>query len=238
MFRATAVIILFLITSANAGPFEDGSAAERRDDCATANSVYRKLAEQGDVRASNRLGYFFEIGYCAKRDWLEAAKWFGKGLFSGDETATMSLGYIGRMWRFMYPKSPLPQIIYETIEKAAEAGNAVSQFSLANINYPIGDPSFDESKGNLREALKWYQRAADQGDVDAMAVLGLAYFEGVGVRQDYVEAHSWYNLAASRTKYSDIRNDLMKRRDDISIKMSPAQLSEAQKLAREWRPNR
>jgi uncharacterized protein len=106
------------------------------------------------------------------------------------------------------------------------------------MNYPIGDQSFDPSKGNLSEALIWYRRAADQGDVDAMVAMGMAYADGIGVPQDYVEAHKWYNVATPRTKYGGIRNDIMKRRDDLSPKMTTAQIGEAQKLARDWKPNK
>jgi len=74
-------------------------------------------------------------------------------------------------------------IIYELIEKAAQSGSAVAQFSLGVMNYAIGDPSFDESKGNLGEALIWYRRAADQGDVDSQVTLALAYAMGSACRR-------------------------------------------------------
>jgi TPR repeat protein len=114
----------------------------------------------------------------------------------------------------------------------------VSQLSLAAMNYPIGDVTFDESKGNLSEALIWYRRAADQGDVDAEVAMGQAYADGIGVPQDYVEAHKWYNIAAPRSKYGDIRMDIMKRRDELALKMTTVQIAEAQKLAREWKPSK
>jgi TPR repeat protein len=239
-FKAIAIIVLAssFTVSAIAGPLEDAGAAERRDDCATAVSIYRLLAEKGVAEAYSRLGYFSEIGYCAKRDWLQAAKWYGKATDAGDQASAASLSHIGRNWRFMYRHAPMDPIIYELIEQAAKKGSAVAQFSLGVMNYPIGDLSFDPSKGNLGEALIWYRRAADQGDVDAMVAMGMAYADGVGVRQDYVEAHKWYNVAAPRTKYGDIRNDIMKRRDDLSPKMTTAQISEAQKLARDWKPNK
>jgi hypothetical protein len=237
--KAITMIVLAsgFTTSATAGPLEDAVAAERRDDCATAVPIYRTLAEKGNVQAFKRLGYFSYIGYCAKGDWLEAAKWYGKAAAVGDDEAAGSLGHIGRNWRFMN-KTPMDPIIYEMIEKAAKQGNAVSQFSLAAMNYPIGDLTFDPSKGNLNEALVWYRRAADQGDVDALVAMGMAYAGGIGVPQDYVEAHKCYNVAAPRSKYGDIRNDIMKRRDDLALKMTPAQIAEAQKLAREWKPSK
>jgi uncharacterized protein len=178
--RAVKVVAITVLASSyaisvTAGPLEDAVAAERRDDCATAVSIYRSLADKGRAEAYKRLGYFSEIGYCAKRDWLEAAKWYGKAITAGDEASAASLGHIGRNWRFMYRNAPMDSIIYELIEKAAKNGSAVAQFSLGIMNYPIGDPTFDESKGNLGEALIWYRRAADQGDVDAEVSLGLAY---------------------------------------------------------------
>jgi TPR repeat protein len=245
MKTVTRVVADFLIVgllsafagSANAGSLEDAVAAERRDDCATAVPIYRSLAERGNVQAFKRLGYFSYIGYCAKGDWLEAAKWYGKAAAAGDEDAAGSLGHIGRNWRFMY-KTPMDPMIYAMIKRAADQGSAVSQFSLAAINYPIGDLTFDETKGNLGEALIWYRRAADQGDVDAEVAMGLAYADGIGVPQDFVEAHKWYNIAAPRSKYGDIRRDIMKRRDDLALKMTPVQIAEAQKLAREWKPSK
>ncbi len=57
------------------------------------------------------------------------------------------------------------------------------------------------------------------------------YHNGRGVTQDYVQAHMWFNLAAARgLKFPE------KRRDRLAKKMTPAQIAEAQKLAREWKP--
>lgn len=125
-----------------------------------------------------------------KRDLLEAAKWYSKAAEAGDESAVGSLGGIGRDWRFLTQNpinlTPNP-IIYELVEKAAKRGNAIAQFSLGVMNYPLGFGAiyFDESTGNLREALIWYRRAAEQGDVDLQVALGIAYEDGIGVPQDY-----------------------------------------------------
>lgn len=238
--RFKAIVIIVLASSfavpATAGPLEDAKAAERSDDCTTALSIYGSLAAKGVAQAYSRLGYLSEIGYCGKRDWLQSARWYGKAIEAGDQASAANLSHIGRNWRFMYRNVPMDPIIYELIEQAAKNGIAVAQFSLGVMNYPIGDLSFDPTKGNLSEALIWYRRAADQGDVDAMVAMGMAYAGGIGVPQDYVEAHKWYNIAAPRTTYGDIRNDIMKRRDDLSLKMTAAQTSEAQKLARDWKP--
>ena len=46
------------------------------------------------------------------------------------------------------------------------------------------------------EARRYYTRAAELGNVDAMWVLGILYENGQGVKQDYVQARAWYQKAA------------------------------------------
>ncbi len=46
----------------------------------------------------------------------------------------------------------------------------------------------------------------------------------------------WFNLAASTFPPGEGRDKAVMNRDDVAEKMTPAQKSEAQKLAREWRP--
>ncbi len=64
------------------------------------------------------------------------------------------------------------------------------------------------------------------------------YENGEGVPQDYVQAHMWLNLAASRFPFGVKRDRAVKKRDIVAKKMTPAQISEAQKLAREWKPKK
>jgi hypothetical protein len=66
------------------------------------------------------------------------------------------------------------------------------------------------------------------------------YGRGQGVPQDYVQAHKWLNLAAANYPTSDTRSrsEAVKIRERIEAKMNPAQLAEAQKLAREWKPTK
>src|SRR5262249_21359194 len=55
------------------------------------------------------------------------------------------------------------------------------------------------TKKNVPEALRWYSRAARQGDADAQEMLGWHYFYGDdGVRTDHKEAVSWYRRAARK----------------------------------------
>ena len=57
------------------------------------------------------------------------------------------------------------------------------------------------------------------------------YAFGLGVPQDYVAAHMWFDLAAAKRN-----RDAQRERDKIAAQMTPEQIAEAQKLAREWKP--
>ena len=81
---------------------------------------------------------------------------------------------------------------------------------------------------NYKTALKWYTLSAEQGQADAQNNLGVMYAEGEGVPQDYVYAHMWFNIAASSGKKKASEN-----RDIVAKRMTPADISTAQKLARE-----
>ena len=83
------------------------------------------------------------------------------------------------------------------------------------------------------EAEKWFRLAADQGNPHAQNFLGSMFLEGKGVPQDYIEAHKWFNLAASRSE-GEARDMAVNNRDAAAKKMTPAQIAEAQRLAREW----
>ena len=62
------------------------------------------------------------------------------------------------------------------------------------------------------------------------------YNNGRGVPQDYVRAHMWLNLAAARTPAGEDHDKAVNNRNAVAERMTPAQIAEAQKLAREWRP--
>jgi hypothetical protein len=87
-------------------------------------------------------------------------------------------------------------------------------------------------------AMTWYRKAADQGDAHAQFALGRMYGQGQGVPQDYVQAHKWVDLAAARlpAPESEEREKFVKARDAFAAKMNTAQIAEAQRLAREWKP--
>jgi TPR repeat protein len=110
--------------------------------------------------------------------------------------------------------------------RAAEQGDAGAQHSLGFM-YAKGHGVAQD----YAEALKWYRRAAEQGNARAQHNLGGMYAKGHGVAQDNVQAHKWVNLAATKGD-----SDSVKARDFVASVMTPQQIDEAQRLAREWKP--
>ena len=101
----------------------------------------------------------------------------------------------------------------------------------ANAQYNLGT-MYDKGQGvpqDYAAAVKWYRKAANQGNDAAQSNLGYMYAKGQGVVQDYVRAHMWFNIAASRGNKSVVEN-----RDIVAKKMPPAQIAEAQRMARDW----
>ena len=92
------------------------------------------------------------------------------------------------------------------------------------------------NSGDYATALRLWRPLAERGHADAQYSLGVMYSQGRGVPQDYVQAHMWFNLAASRLLPGEGFNAAIQERNLVAELMTPAQIAEAQKLLREWRP--
>ena len=102
---------------------------------------------------------------------------------------------------------------------------------------PFDDALSAYNRGDYTTALQIWRSLADQGHADAQFNLGVMYDDGQGVAQDYVQAHMWFSLAASRFSAAEKNNrdSAISNRDRLALKMTPEQIAEAQKLAREWK---
>jgi uncharacterized protein len=110
--------------------------------------------------------------------------------------------------------------------KAADQGKALAQYNLGGM--------YDQGRGVPQDfvlAAKWYRKAADQGNASAQTNLGAMYGLGQGVPVDYVLSYMWANLAAAGGDENARKN-----RDLDATQMTQAQIGEAQRLTREWKP--
>ena len=87
---------------------------------------------------------------------------------------------------------------------------------------------------DYKTAVKWYRLAAEQGESSAQFTLAWKYAKGEGVPLDYARAHMWANFSDENYIEPEPGTDPGAfLRDDLAKKMTPSQLEEAEKLARE-----
>jgi len=90
-----------------------------------------------------------------------------------------------------------------------------------------------------REAAKWYLKAAEQGYARAQNDIGFMYGFGEGIPpRDDVQAYKWLSLAIERytDKNKARREQAIEDRAALAARMSKAQLAEAERQVREWKP--
>ncbi|APE29655.1 hypothetical protein BOX17_00995 [Halomonas aestuarii] len=101
--------------------------------------------------------------------------------------------------------------------------------ALASADYNDAMHSFEEQE--YRQALRGFSSLAVAGDADAQYMLGRLYEAGNGTPQDFVAAHKWYNIAASRG-----HRHAAAARDAVATRMTRQQIADAQQAARAWQP--
>ena len=202
--------------------YQSGSGVEQ--DFARAVALYTPHATAGHARSQNNLGLMYVRGTGVEQNYPLAVKLFsaaadqgltvamrnlgtmydnGFGVPQSDELATQWYRLAGQSSvnnrsegnqllfdsRLVDPQGT-PEDLAATL-KAAKSGDPVAQFLMGWMLVEQNQPRKD------RDAARWFHAAAAKGHPFAMANLGLMYFEGRGVLQDYVLGQMWLVLAAS-----------------------------------------
>ena len=97
-------------------------------------------------------------------------------------------------------------------------------------DYEAGQRAWEAGQRDV--AIAEWQAGAEAGEPKAMLALGRLYLRGIGLPQNYVQAHKWFNLAASRGEDVAVAE-----RDALVGQMTAQERVEAQKLALEWQPS-
>jgi hypothetical protein len=86
------------------------------------------------------------------------------------------------------------------------------------------------------ESARLYRLAAETGLPVAQANLAVCYEQGRGVPRDLTQALLWYTLAAARETQSRRRDLVVRERDRLARRLTPAQIQQVQALLADWRP--
>jgi TPR repeat protein len=85
-----------LLSSAWAGPWEDGMAAYNRGDYVPAIRLFRPLAEAGDPKAQSVIGAMYRKGRGVAKSPTRAFMWFSLAAKRGDAKAKVELQELSR----------------------------------------------------------------------------------------------------------------------------------------------
>jgi len=222
-FPIALVLSIACFTTPAWADFETGMDAYERGNYGTALSEWRPLAKKGDAQAQLHLGMLYHQARGVPQDSTTARQWYEKAAAQGNAWAQVQLGQLhanGDGVSQDYAKAR------QWYEKAAAQGYARAQSNLGSLYADGKGVPQDETKG-----AEWIRKAAEQRDANGQASLGEMYRDGRGVPQDKLQAYMWLTLGVANgaTRGAALRDALAKQ-------MTPDQLAEAQKLAREWKP--
>ena len=116
----------------------------------------------------------------------------------------------------------------------AESGNAEAQTLLGAMYW-----SGEGVPRDHREAAKWYLRAAEKGYARAQNDIGFMYGFGEGIPpKDNVQAYKWLSLAVRdyTAKNQGRLDQATKDFAAVRARMSPAQIADAERQIRDFRP--
>lgn len=217
--RATLIAVLLCLVSGTVLGADTPQAAAARK----LFLENKAKAEKGDPKAQHSMGESFESGQVVAVNFAEAVKWYRLAAEQNYAPAQYSLGMCyGRgkgveMDRFA---------AYHWFCKGADQNHLPSMSNVGwNLEHGSGVAK-DE-----KEAVERYRKAAEQNYRGCQLHLARCYENGIGVSMNKIEAYAWYSLAAAQGAQDGLKTrDLM-----AAIFMTPPQVAEGQKRARELR---
>lgn len=220
LWLAVSSIAAFVPLSAQAG-FDEAIAAANDGQFTEAFQEFSALAEQGDARAQQALGWMYYEGQGRARDYQQAAHWYRLAAEQGNVTAQINLAQM-----LAYGKG-VPQDFAEAARwwhKLAEQGDSRAQAALAGLYYQGNGVA-----RNVETAVSLWREAAQQGHIEAQRNLGLMYGKGQGVAQDDVQAYAWLSAAAAQDDSVAASS-----RDYARSQLQGERWQQAEALAREY----
>jgi TPR repeat protein len=209
----------------------------------------RLAADKGLAEAQNEVGVLYQQGLGVERNQAEAVKWFRRAADQGGSVVAQN-----NLADIYVLGLGVPQDFKEAIKWyriAAGQGSSYAE-NVVGVAYEHG---FQVAQDDA-EAFRWYRRAANKiydrpGNTwihSPQYNIAAMYASGRGTAQDYVRALMWFNLAVSfgdtkppaplGIKLVDTPTSTgVEQRDRLMSLMTSAQIAEAERMAREWRPH-
>ncbi|MEN6380919.1 MAG: tetratricopeptide repeat protein [Synergistaceae bacterium] len=215
---------LFLFLLVSPGPVYAGSpeydqayAVYQNQGAAAAAPLFKKIVENTpDPDAMWMLGYIYKNQSNFDTMYAESAKWFKNYLQFPFVKKDFAMHYLGQIYKtggYGVEKDLAKARIY--IETLVESGWSEPNYAVYPIvdltevmgqqmaGYTKDDTDYVKAgkafvKNKPKDALAPLKQSAEYKNPDAMEVLGTMYKYGIGVKQDYFEAASWFRKAAEK----------------------------------------
>jgi TPR repeat protein len=170
------------------GPVDEAFAAYQQGRYLTALHLATARAETGDRAAMTLLGEIYLRGLGVSPDAERAANWYRLAADRGDREAQATLGVLyARGEGVLRSTSEAVRLL----EQAAEAGHSLAAYN-AGLVYLEADPP------DYAAAARWFGRASENGNRDAIYALAQLTRTGQGVPPDQRRATTLLREAGER----------------------------------------
>jgi localization factor PodJL len=183
----------------------------------------RKAALSGDARAVYELAARAADGPGASRDPKLALRLFERAAVAGLTPAQFRLGNMFEKGIGTSRDIALARVWYT---RAAERGNAKAMHNLAVLH-----AEGISGKPDYATATEWFRKAAELGVRDSQYNLAILLGRGLGAAADLGQSYLWFAVAAGQGD-----EDAAKKRDEVALRLTPADLATAKMSAERWRP--
>ncbi len=168
MPKTTTQLCLLLIalcaaTATHSQTVDDAFAARKAKDHVVALKMFLSLAEQGNAKVQETLGWIYRNGEGTAKDDAQSLEWFRKAADQGNAASQEQVGWLLREGRVV-AKDDAQAVSW--FRKAAEQNSSGAQYALG-LSYASGRGVAKDEQ----EAKSWYERAAKRGHVRAKASL-------------------------------------------------------------------
>lgn len=194
--------------------------------------LLEQAAYQSHSLAQYQLGLHYFHGLGVPQDDAKAHDWFSKAAHSDYAPAHSYLAWMNAIGLGVEKNiDDASSYFYQAQQKyqplqVTKRNNAVTtknKTNNADKSQQSAQIKVSQAPTDPKKALKWYQEAAQKGDITAQSYLGELYQTGKSVPQNFVEAYAWLNLATSNGSQKALVT-----RDRLAQKMTDSQIAKAQ----------
>lgn len=169
---------------------EQGGARQSIGDLTTqAMAQYHAQASMGNDAAMISLARLYRDGTFVQKDLKTSAYWYRQAIAVGNTSAAVELA---NLWTQMGLRADAKGDASKLLIQAAGAGDTRAMKSLAQLYSTNADTN------GAQAAAYWFEKAAQKGDINSMALLGGMLLNGQGVPQNVDRGLGYLNQAASQ----------------------------------------